>query len=87
MNTINAFELFNHPEFFRKVPLENGCTFYLGVGVDDPSEYIFYHNPNYEKGYGGATVELPLEGGTTDEVKGIWHSNPVILKDITGIEV
>jgi len=39
------------------------------------------------EGYGGATLNFLLEDGTTDAVKGPWHSNSLSLFNDTGIDL
>jgi hypothetical protein len=89
------------PKKFRKIESLDGTrTYYLpieGVNAADHFRYVVncadgvhVTDPNPSgpfRGYGGSTLEFPLDDGTIDKVKGPWHTNSEAFFKETGINI
>jgi hypothetical protein len=56
-----------------------GDNIYVSIKNEDPKAYF--------KGFGGATLKFEMMDGTTDEVKGPWHSNSDALFQDAGVDL
>lgn len=63
-------------------------TYYVPVDSPEPGAdvHVDLHDPR-SQGYGGQTLEFPLEDGTVDKVKGPWHTNSDALFSDTGLDL
>lgn len=73
---------------YRKIETNNGRTYLVPVNVPNAADYIHVdvHDPT-SRGYGGRTLEFPLEDGTMYKTKGPWHTNSEALLKETGIDI
>lgn len=79
-------------QVYKKVQsLVGKSVYYVPVGVPNPADNIQVDNKEFQtgpfQGYGGATLGFKLEDGTTDDVKGPWHTNSWALFYNTGFDI
>ncbi len=74
---------------YRKVTDNNGHVWLYAIDSDEPGSLVYYHNPKdtQSQGFGGATLEFPLEDGTSYSAKGAWHGNSDALYAATGVDL
>jgi len=71
---------------YKKIQGTSG-TWYVAIQDNIADNiYVDSHDPK-SQGFGGATLEFQLEDGTTEQVKGPWHSNSNALFNDTGYDV
>ena len=65
-----------------------GCV-WLVADQEAAAEGVYYHDPRDHKsqGFGGRTINFPLQDGTVYSAKGPWASNAGVLFEATGVDV
>lgn len=69
----------------------SGCKFYIPHEEDNPADNILCTEfADWDKpgnGFSGRTLTLAMHDGTTEDLKGGWHSNAEGLLQETGIDI
>ena len=60
---------------------------YLYAIQDNPADNIYVSSGKNSDGFGGRTLSFTLEDGTTEELRGPWHTNSDDLFTHTGIDL
>jgi len=54
---------------------------------DNPADNIYVSGDKNSDGFGGRTLSFTLEDGTTEELRGPWHTNSDALYGDTGVDL
>lgn len=96
MTRISKDEITERPKVYRKLQGNDKRVWYIPIatnvadwfkGVGDSIHVTDPEPVGGMRGYGGSTLEFPLEDGTVDEVKGPWHTNSEAFFSATGLNI
>lgn len=65
---------------------DDGIRWIIPAGLHR-ADNIVHFDPKNKNGFGGATIQLPMDNGSTITLKGPWTSNPVALYNDTGVDI